>query len=49
VLFGSDYPHPEGLADPIDFLEELGSFGAADQRRIMSSNLKALLEGAPAH
>ena len=47
VLFGSDYPHPEGLADPIDFLEELGSFGAADQQRIMSSNLKALLAGAP--
>src|SRR5262245_55996107 len=49
VLFGSDYPHPEGLANPLDFVNELGSLGADDQRRIMSSNLKALLEGAPRH
>ncbi len=47
VLFGSDYPHPEGLANPIDFVRELASLGAADQQRIMSSNLKALLDGAP--
>jgi predicted TIM-barrel fold metal-dependent hydrolase len=47
VLFGSDYPHPEGLAQPLDFADELRSFAAADQQRIMSGNLKALLEGAP--
>src|SRR5262245_5066193 len=47
VLFGSDYPHPEGLGNPVDFLDELGPFSAADQQRIMSSNLKALL-AAPA-
>ncbi len=47
VLFGSDYPHPEGLANPLSFLGELSSFGAADQQRIMSTNLKALLDGAP--
>ena len=23
VLFGSDYPHPEGLATPLSFLDEL--------------------------
>jgi len=44
VLFGSDYPHPEGLADPVSFLDELSSLGAADQLRIMSTNLKALLQ-----
>jgi predicted TIM-barrel fold metal-dependent hydrolase len=49
VLFGSDYPHPEGLADPLSFLDELSSFDAADQQRIMSTNLKTLLDGAPAH
>jgi predicted TIM-barrel fold metal-dependent hydrolase len=43
VLFGSDYPHPEGLADPVSFLDELRSLAAADQRRIMSDNLKGLL------
>jgi predicted TIM-barrel fold metal-dependent hydrolase len=49
ILFGSDFPHPEGLADPVDFLKELGEFGAEDQRRIMGGNLKALLDGAPLH
>jgi predicted TIM-barrel fold metal-dependent hydrolase len=43
VLFGSDYPHPEGLAEPLAFLDELKLLGAADQQRIMSTNLKALL------
>jgi predicted TIM-barrel fold metal-dependent hydrolase len=46
VLFGSDYPHPEGLADPLSFLDELQGFRPEDQQRIMSGNLKALL--APA-
>jgi predicted TIM-barrel fold metal-dependent hydrolase len=46
VLFGSDYPHAEGLADPLAFTRELGCFGADDRQRIMSSNLQALL--APA-
>ncbi len=49
VLFGSDYPHPEGLADPLSFVNELAKLGPADQQRIMSGNLKALLAGAPAH
>ncbi len=46
VLFGSDYPHPEGLASPLDFVDELAKLRPADQERIMSSNLKALLSGA---
>jgi predicted TIM-barrel fold metal-dependent hydrolase len=49
VLFGSDYPHPEGLANPLDFLNELSKLGADDQQRIMSTNLKTLLDGAPLH
>jgi len=43
VLFGSDYPHPEGLAEPVAFVAELAGLGAADQQRIMSTNLKTLL------
>jgi predicted TIM-barrel fold metal-dependent hydrolase len=46
VLFGSDHPHPEGLADPLSFLDDLEGIAPADQQRIMSSNLRALL--APA-
>jgi predicted TIM-barrel fold metal-dependent hydrolase len=46
VLFGSDYPHPEGLARPLDFLPELSGFGSRDQERIMSGNLRGLLAGS---
>jgi predicted TIM-barrel fold metal-dependent hydrolase len=43
VLFGSDYPHPEGLADPRSYVEELE--GASDEvvRKIMGANLARLM------
>ena len=28
VLFGSDFPHPEGLADPLSYLDELDGLPA---------------------
>ena len=46
ILFGSDYPHPEGLGTPLDYLKELTPFGEEDRRRIMSSNLKGLIAAA---
>jgi predicted TIM-barrel fold metal-dependent hydrolase len=49
ILFGSDFPHPEGLANPVDFIKELDDFTPDDQQRIMGGNLKALIEGAPLH
>ena len=45
ILFGSDYPHPEGAAEPLDFLSELTAFSPADKEKIMSTNLKGLLDG----
>jgi predicted TIM-barrel fold metal-dependent hydrolase len=39
VCFGSDYPHPEGLADPVGWVDEIADLPAADVRRIMSSNM----------
>ena len=42
VLNGSDYPHPEGLAEPIEFLEELEGLDAAAKRRIMRDNFEEL-------
>lgn len=45
VLFGSDWPHPEGLAHPLDFFKDIVSLDAAQTQRIMSTNLKGLLEG----
>jgi predicted TIM-barrel fold metal-dependent hydrolase len=43
VLFGSDYPHPEGLADPASYVKELE--GAPDDvvRKIMGGNLAKLM------
>jgi predicted TIM-barrel fold metal-dependent hydrolase len=38
VLFGSDWPHAEGLADPTRFADELAGFGADETRRIMREN-----------
>ncbi|MHB8466878.1 MAG: amidohydrolase family protein [Acidimicrobiales bacterium] len=45
VLFGSDYPHPEGLAEPLTYFEHLAEagLGDADVRRIMSDNGNRLL------
>jgi predicted TIM-barrel fold metal-dependent hydrolase len=45
VLFGSDYPHAEGLGRPLDFLNELEGFDDAEVKAVMSDNLKGLLEG----
>jgi len=38
ILAGSDWPHPEGLADPTDFVKGLDAFNEADQRKIMREN-----------
>jgi predicted TIM-barrel fold metal-dependent hydrolase len=49
VLFGSDWPHGEGLAAPLDFLKELHDFSDAEIRRVMRDNCVELLDGtAPA-
>jgi predicted TIM-barrel fold metal-dependent hydrolase len=44
VLFGSDYPHPEGLADPIAFVEELSALPSADVAKVMGGNLGRLMK-----
>lgn len=49
ILFGSDFPHPEGLAQPVEFVKELAGFDATDTARIMGANLRALIEGKPLH
>jgi len=43
VLFGSDYPHPEGLAEPLAYVDDLATFSDADVRRIMRDNAARLL------
>jgi predicted TIM-barrel fold metal-dependent hydrolase len=43
VLFGSDYPHPEGLADPVSYVQELDGLSEDAVRRIMGGNLARLM------
>ncbi|MEU8896041.1 amidohydrolase family protein [Nocardia sp. NPDC048505] len=43
VLFGSDYPHPEGLAEPTHFADMLAHLPVEDQAKIMGGNLARLL------
>lgn len=43
VLFGSDYPHPEGVADPVDFARKLEGLQDTAIRMIMRDNAAALL------
>jgi predicted TIM-barrel fold metal-dependent hydrolase len=45
VLFGSDYPHAEGLAEPTDFLYDLKGFADDEVRRVMRENALSLLRG----
>ncbi|KAF5991616.1 amidohydrolase family protein [Streptomyces sp. WAC00263] len=43
VLFGSDYPHPEGLADPVTYIDAIQGMKEADQAMIMGGNLARLI------
>jgi predicted TIM-barrel fold metal-dependent hydrolase len=43
VLFGSDFPHPEGMADPITFVDDLAGLPPDDVRKVMGGNLARLM------
>ncbi|MDT3443864.1 MULTISPECIES: amidohydrolase family protein [unclassified Pseudofrankia] len=48
VVFGSDYPHPEGMADPTSFVEELDDSLSEDEKaKIMGGNLSKLMKCDP--
>lgn len=42
ILFGSDWPHAEGVGHPREFFNNLANFSEADQRRIMVENAREL-------
>jgi predicted TIM-barrel fold metal-dependent hydrolase len=46
VVFGSDFPHPEGMADPISFVDELEGIAAEDVAKVMGGNLGRLMDAA---
>ncbi|KLO28772.1 amidohydrolase [Mycolicibacter heraklionensis] len=44
VVFGSDWPHPEGLKDPITFVDDLAGLDQSDIEKIMGGNMMKLLK-----
>jgi len=42
ILFGSDWPHAEGVGHPRDFVKNLAGFSEHDKRRIMMDNAHEL-------
>lgn len=44
IVFGSDYPHVEGLAKPLSYLERLSDQPFDDIKRIMGQNMIELLD-----
>ena len=47
VIFGSDWPHIEGMPQPLDYLDDLDAFDADDTRRIVRDNARQLNEPRP--
>jgi predicted TIM-barrel fold metal-dependent hydrolase len=47
VLFGSDYPHVEGLADPASFSDEIKTLDDDAIRKIMYANARQLVTTQP--
>jgi predicted TIM-barrel fold metal-dependent hydrolase len=43
VLYGSDWPHPEGLAEPTFYVNALSHLSVDDQAKIMGGNLSRLV------
>ncbi|MBS1848037.1 MAG: amidohydrolase family protein [Actinobacteria bacterium] len=46
VLFGSDYPHPEGMVDPISFVDDLAELPHDQMAKVMGGNLSRLMKVA---
>ena len=47
VIFGSDWPHIEGMPQPLDYAVELKEFEEADKRKILLDNTTYLNELRP--
>jgi predicted TIM-barrel fold metal-dependent hydrolase len=43
VIFGSDFPHVEGLADPVTYIDEISGLSEDDIRKVMGGNMIELL------
>ncbi|MGH9005415.1 MAG: amidohydrolase family protein, partial [Acidimicrobiia bacterium] len=48
VLFGSDWPHIEGLPRPLDYLADAKALGVEDRARVLYANVAELTAPRPA-
>jgi predicted TIM-barrel fold metal-dependent hydrolase len=46
LLFGSDFPHTEGLPDPTLFVKDIPTFDDAETKAIMRDNVLELIGAA---
>lgn len=46
LVFGSDFPHPEGPADPLSYLKDFERYSSDEIEKVFSTNLKGLLKAA---
>jgi predicted TIM-barrel fold metal-dependent hydrolase len=46
VLFGSDYPHPEGMYDPVGFVDQLDGLSEGEKAKVMGGNLNRIMKVA---
>ena len=44
VVFGSDYPHPEGMSNPVSYVDELVGIPDDDVARVMGGNLAEVMK-----
>jgi predicted TIM-barrel fold metal-dependent hydrolase len=47
IVFGSDFPHGEGLPDPSVYLGQIATLGEEQQKAIMRGNLARYLNIEP--
>ena len=43
LMFGSDFPHTEGLADPLAYVKDIPEFDDAETKAVMRDNVLEFL------
>ncbi len=44
IVFGSDFPHAEGMSDPLSYVDELEGLSKEDIALVMGGNLASLMK-----
>ncbi|MGB8505653.1 amidohydrolase family protein, partial [Mycobacterium sp.] len=43
-VFGSDWPHPEGMKEPLNFVDDIADLSEEDRAKIMGGNMMKLFK-----